>query len=68
VIGRWTDRQTLSVPELGGLIIPFVIASQIASFGKLSSVHSAMNRGASHRTIDDGSSYRIKRFSSLQMH
>lgn len=60
------ERLTFRVPELGGLMFPFVIASQIESLGKLSSDQRAVKSGESHRTIDDGSSYRINKFSSLR--
>ena len=59
--------RTASVPELGGLRLPLVIASQICSLGTSSSSHMTVNSGASHRTIDDGSSKRMIRFSSLQL-
>ena len=44
---------------------PSVTAFQISSFGGLSSVHGTVNRGESHRTIDEGSSYLWRRLSNL---
>jgi len=59
------NPRTESVPEFGGFRFPFVIACQIGSPGIASSVQTTVKRGASHRTIDDGSSNRINRFSRL---
>lgn len=56
---------TESVPELGGLMFPLVMASQMASPGIDSSCQRIVNRGESHRAIDDGSSYLWMRLSSL---
>lgn len=54
------------VPELGGLIYPLMMASQIWAEGMSGSVQRSVKRGESHRTIDDGSSNRWKRLSRLQ--
>lgn len=56
---------TACVPAFGGFTLPSVIAFQISSIGTSSSVQGTVNSGESHRTIDDGSSYRISRFSRL---
>ncbi len=45
-------------------MIPDVMASNIASAGRGSS-HGRMKSGESHRTADEGSSYRVIRFSRL---
>ena len=45
--------------------MPSVTAFQISSAGTSTSVQGTVKRGESQRTMDDGSSYRMSRFSSL---
>lgn len=49
---------TFNVPEFGGFTIPELIAWNMSDAGTFSSDHGTVNNGESHRTIDDGSSYR----------
>jgi hypothetical protein len=60
------SRPTESVPEFGGFKFPLVMDSQIFSPGIISSVHRMVNKGASQRTMDEGSSNRMSRFSRLR--
>lgn len=50
---------------LGGFTLPSVMAFQINSMGTSDSDQGTVNSGESQRTIDDGSSYRAMRLSSL---
>jgi hypothetical protein len=50
---------------LGGFTLPSVIAFHISSMGTSDSDQGTVNSGESQRTIDDGSSYRAMRLSSL---
>lgn len=59
------DRRTACVPAFGGLTFPSVTAFQMSSAGMPSSTHGIVMSGESHRTMDDGSSYRMSRLSSL---
>jgi hypothetical protein len=59
-------RPTDSVPEFGGFKLPLVMDFQICSPGIISSVHRMVNKGASQRTMDEGSSNRMSRFSRLR--
>lgn len=58
-------KHTAWVPAFGGLMFPSVTAFQMSSAGMSSSNQGIVNRGESHRTIDEGSSYRCTRFSNL---
>jgi hypothetical protein len=57
---------TAWVPTFGGLTFPCVTASHISAAGTSASVHRTVKRGESQRTIDEGSSYRTRRFSKLR--
>ena len=61
-----TTGLTAEVPALGGFTTPSIIAFQISSPGISSSIHGIVINGESHRTIEDGSSYLIIKFSSLK--
>jgi hypothetical protein len=50
---------------LGGFTLPSVMAFHISSMGTSDSDQGTVNSGESQRTIDDGSSYRSMRLSSL---
>jgi hypothetical protein len=50
---------------LGGFTLPSVMAFHISSMGRSESDQGTVNSGESQRTIDDGSSYRAMRLSSL---
>lgn len=56
---------TACVPALGGFTLPSVMAFHINSMGTSDSDHGTVNNGESQRTIDEGSSYRAIRLSSL---
>ena len=59
------DQLTAWVPMLGGFTLPSVMAFHISSMGTSDSDQGTVNSGESQRTIDDGSSYRAMRLSSL---
>ena len=57
--------RTAWVPAFGGFTAPSVTARQMSSPGTPASVQGTVKSGESQRTMDDGSSYRINRFSRL---
>jgi hypothetical protein len=57
---------TESEAAFGGLTTPFVRASHMPSPGMSASVQKIVKRGESQRTIDEGSSYLMRRLSNLE--
>lgn len=65
VLCKMTGR-TAWVPVFGGFTRPSVTAFQISPEGGSSSGHRMVKSGESQRTIEEGSSYRIIKLSSLR--
>lgn len=73
-IGRGIERSSMRrvslttwVPEFGSFTFPLVTASQICEPGTSWSVQRTVNKGESQRTIEEGSSYLMMRFSRLKI-
>ena len=56
--------RTWTTAALGAFFSPFIIMFHISSYGGVSSTDKVI-RGESHRTIEEGSSNRMMRFSNL---
>jgi len=65
--GGMRDGRTTTTAEVGGALAPVVMVFQIVSNGGASS-HGIVKSGESQRTMDEGSSNRMIRFSKLLDH